>query len=160
MTWSKIKTNFFPLLRVSAVRTSARNNRCSNIRRSLHYSTPQTPSTSLRPSTACSPFFCSFLTRLTNSPTVNGPTIVHSMIAHVTTRKISSGPLDEAEAEENIPLLSAIDEIKNPISPRATIALPIIAPGYSEMGFLGSGEVSWAAGAALSRSVSRAGCGS
>jgi len=58
---------------------------------------------------------------------------VQSMIAQVTMRKSR----DESELlSRNIPLLLAIEEIKNPISPRATIAVPTIVAaitGFSEL---------------------------
>lgn len=55
--------------------------------------------------------------------------IVHSMMAQVTMRNISEFFPSSARVEENIFLLSAIDEIRKPISPRAVIAQPIMAAG-------------------------------
>ena len=87
------------------------------------YRTPHTPKTSFVPF----PLQLSSLrTRLTNSPTPRGPIIVHSTIAQVTIRKISESPVDE---EPKVPLLSAMAEIRKPISPRATMAMPRIEAG-------------------------------
>jgi hypothetical protein len=55
--------------------------------------------------------------------------IVHSIMAQVMIRKISELLPSSACVEENIFLLSAIDEIRKPISPRAVIAQPIMVAG-------------------------------
>lgn len=56
-------------------------------------------------------------------------------------KKISDAPSVEAELveddEEKIPLLSATDEIKKPISPRAIMAKDMMPAGYSDRGLLG-----------------------
>lgn len=91
---------------------------------------PQTPSTSFRTSRpSFSAPCCSFFTRLTRSPKDKGPMIVHSMMAQVTMRNIPEFFPSSARVEANILLLSAIDEIRKPISPRAVIAQPIMAAG-------------------------------
>lgn len=59
--------------------------------------------------------------------------MVQRRIAQVATRKMSELP--PSGGEPNTPLLSASEEIKKPISPRATIALPSINDGYSDCGF-------------------------
>lgn len=41
-----------------------------------------------------------------------------------------------SERDANTPLLSAIDEIKKPISPRAVIAQPTMDAGYSDFGMV------------------------
>lgn len=100
------------------------------------YDTPQTPNTSPRTTFPCfSTPVCNCFTLLTKSPTASGPRIVQSMIAHVTTRKLSELLPFDCDAEY-IPLLSAIEEIRNPISPRAAMAHPRIEAGYSERGLV------------------------
>ena len=66
-------------------------------------------------------------------PTLNGPMIVHRVVAQITMRKISeaSSP-DVAVLEElllKVPLLSARDAMRKPISPQETIAAPNIDAG-------------------------------
>lgn len=61
-----------------------------------------------------------------------GPSKVQSRIAQVTTRNSSVLPPSPKTS-----LASATELIRKPISPRATIALPRIAAGYSDLG-LGS----------------------
>lgn len=58
--------------------------------------------------------------------------MVHKTIAHVTIKKISS-----LFPVEKIPLLSAREEIRKPISPRETIAKPRIEAGWRDRGFRG-----------------------
>lgn len=55
--------------------------------------------------------------------------IVHSTIAHVTTKYISELPVLGLEEEAKRPVVSARDAIRNPISPRAVIAVPSMAAG-------------------------------
>lgn len=66
-------------------------------------------------------------------PILTGPIIVHRRIAHVATRKMSE--FSPSCVVPKTLLLSAKEEIKKPISPRATIALPSIRDGYSDCGF-------------------------
>lgn len=49
------------------------------------------------------------------------------------------------ELDASIPLLSAIDDIRKPISPRAVIAKPTIDAGYIERGLLATpgAEKAW-----------------
>jgi hypothetical protein len=104
---------------------------------------PQTPRTSaLTTLPSFSTTFSNLFTLLTRRPTDNGPRIVHKTIAHVTIKKIGDEP-DSALVVpgENIPLLSAMEDIRKPISPRATMALPKIDAGYREIGFRGLGVV-------------------
>lgn len=98
----------------------------------LEGSTPQTPSGSFWPLAFFLSACCSRLTLFTRRPTVMGPIRVHSKIAQVTTRNSSVFP-----PAPKTSLASATELIKNPISPRDTIALPRIAAGYSDLG-LGS----------------------
>ena len=46
--------------------------------------------------------------------------------------------------EKKILLLSAMEDIRKPISPRAVIAQPMIEAGYSDSGFAPAGAVCWA----------------
>lgn len=94
--------------------------------------TPQTPKGSSRPVACLRSVSCNRLTCLTRSPTVTGAKIVHNRIAQVTIKK-SCDP-SAPELAPNTPLLSAMELTKKPISPRATIALPSIAAGYSDRG--------------------------
>lgn len=60
-------------------------------------------------------------------------------MAQVTTRKLSE-LLPLVGDREYTPLLSAIEEIKNPISPRAVIAHPRIEAGYRDRGLISVGS--------------------
>lgn len=65
-------------------------------------------------------------------PTLTGPITVHSRIAQVATRKISElppVPVVEELVVSKTPVDSARELMRNPISPRATMALPKIAAG-------------------------------
>lgn len=75
-------------------------------------------------------------------------------IAQVTTRKISElerlvwvDDVDNDEDEddddeaEKTPLLSAMEEIRKPISPRAVMAQPRIEAGYRDRGLASAGVV-------------------
>jgi hypothetical protein len=100
---------------------------------------PQTPKTSL----GCSPVFfaddvavlSSLFTRRTKIPTHKGPRTVQRTIAHVVIRNKSDSP--DPGLPPNTPVLCASDEIRNPISPRGTIAKPTIKAGYIEIGLGG-----------------------
>ncbi len=87
---------------------------------------------------AC-PSVWSFFSLLARVPTLTGPINVHRTTAQITIKYISErSPCAVFRGEEvlaKIPLLSAIDAIRNPISPREIIAAPIIDAGYSERGF-------------------------
>lgn len=60
---------------------------------------------------------------------------MQSEIAQITTRYISDGPSEDSL--ENIPWLSAIEAMRYPTSPRATIANPRMEGGYRDFGFGG-----------------------
>lgn len=106
------------------------------------------------------------------TPIPKGPMIVHNNTAHMTIKNSSellpppscctSPEVDvveeeeEEEGEAKIPVLSAREEIRNPISPRAHIAVPSMAEGYRDRGlgmrkslagcecsFLGALTLSW-----------------
>lgn len=62
------------------------------------------------------------------TPTAKGPMIVQSKIAHVTMRKRSEVPVD-CVGDEKKPVLSAKEEMRKPISPRAVMAEPSIRGG-------------------------------
>lgn len=130
------------------------------------YDTPHTPNTSSRTILPCfSAPCCNCFTLLTKSPTASGPRIVQSMIAHVTTRKLSELLPFDGNAEY-IPLLSATDDIRNPISPRAVMAHPRIEAGYKERGLelLGSwcatppGTVEFCSGSTATEFPEELGC--
>lgn len=95
----------------------------------VNHITPQTPSGSGLPLPFPLSNLCNLLTLLTMTPTLTGPMTVHNRIAQVATRKISELPPVAAEPDPNTPVDSARELIKNPISPRATMALPSIAAG-------------------------------
>src|ERR1700761_8213017 len=94
---------------------------------------PQEPRASLLPGPVSR---CKRLTRLTMSPTVTGPMRVQRNIAHVTVTKTSELLLvcGLLLVVRHMPLLSASDEMRKPISPRATIAHPSIDAGYRDTG--------------------------
>lgn len=58
----------------------------------------------------------------------------------MTIRKIGDAPDVVFAPLENMPLLSAMDDMRKPISPRATIAPPKMEAGYSDIGLRGLGE--------------------
>lgn len=60
-------------------------------------------------------------------------------MAQVTTRYISELPSLGLEKEAKRPVVSAMEAMRKPISPRAVMAVPSIAAGYRERGFLGLG---------------------
>ena len=100
--------------------------------------TPRIPRESIVPGLARS-LVWNFFSLLVRVPTLTGPMIVHRMAAQMTIKYISErSPCAAGLAEDvlaKIPLLSAMDAVRNPISPREITAVPMIDAGYSERGF-------------------------
>lgn len=71
-----------------------------------------------------------------SKPTQIGPSTVQSRMAHVTTRNRSPCCIVVDDEEEvgtmKMPLAWARADIKKPISPRATMALPRMQAGYRD----------------------------
>lgn len=97
-----------------------------------HYISAHTPNGSPRPSLLPLLSLLNLFIRLVIKPTLTGPKIVHNRIAQVTIKNKS--PCPSVSDLSNIPFDWAIAEIKNPISPLATMALPKMLAGYSDCG--------------------------